>query len=263
MSLVLNLYRYRQYILQNAWHDLRIRYAGSGMGIVWNVLLPLLEVIIFTTVFSQIMSMRGSDFRASYGYILYLCSGLFPWFTFAGTVTRGGQSFHSNARYLTKLPIPEEIFVAKFTVVETFILVIYLVLLVVVGPILGQPLGWANLLLPVVGILFQLLGFGLALLLSSLTIFFRDISHVLSIIMRLWLWLTPIIYLESMLSPRVLAVFRWNPAFFYVKSFRELFLENQIPTWTTWSIMVAWAAGFILLGYFVLQKLRPEIRDVL
>lgn len=263
MYIMQNLYHYRKYIWQNALQDLRHRYAGSAVGVAWNVLLPLTQILIYTLVFSQIMTVRGASNRAYFTFILYLCSGLFPWFTFSGAVTKGGQAIQTNAGYLTRLPIPEEVFVAKLVLSETFILMIYLLLLVIFGPIFGQPWGWSNLFLPLVAILFQLLGFGLALLLASLTVFFRDLSQIFGIIVRMWMWLTPIVYVDSILPDRALTILRWNPAFFYIKSFRDLFLFNQIPFWSTWAVMLAWAVGFILLAYMVLHKLRPKLRDVL
>ncbi|MCB0165373.1 MAG: ABC transporter permease [Anaerolineae bacterium] len=258
-----NLYHYRKYIWQNAWQDLRHRYAGSAMGATWNLLLPLTQILIYALVFSQIMRVRGASGRANYDFILYLCCGLFPWFTFSNAVTRGSMAIYTNARYLTKLPIPEEIFVAKLVLAETFILMVYLMLLVVIGPFMGQPWGWSNVLLPLVAILFQALGFGLALLLASVIVFFQDLSQVFGIIIRMWMWLTPIIYVETILSERALSILRWNPAYFFIKSFRDLFLFNQIPPWSAWSIMIIWVAGFVFLATWVLQVTRPKLRDLL
>jgi len=262
--MILNLYRHRNYIVRNAWSDLRLRYAGSGMGIFWNVIIPLAQILIYTVVFSRLMSFRSPGMASNrYAFVLYLCSGLFPWIAFSRSITRGSNALLVNARHLKMLPIPEEIFVAQSAMADTFSLLIYLVLLVVAGLLVGQPLGWPSLLLPLVAVLFQGLAFGIGLLLSSLRVFFRDIGQALGIATQLWMWTLPIIYVESILPENLQSLLTFNPPYIYITSFRDLFLHNRIPPLATWGGMVAWAAGFALLGSIVLHKLRPELRDAL
>jgi ABC-type polysaccharide/polyol phosphate export permease len=263
VTLIANLYLYRAYIITNALSELRLRYAGSGFGVLWNILLPLSQILIYTLVFSQIMNLRGAANRAGDEFILYLCSGLFPWLTFSAVVVQGSNALQANARYLNKLPIPEEIFVAKLAATETLVLFIYLILLVVAAPMLGHALHWTIFLLPLAGGLFHLLAFGIALLLAPLTVLFQDIAQVIGIVMRLGMWLAPIVYVDRLLSEKTLAVLRWNPAYSYITTFHDLFLWGQIPPWTTWTIMVGWVVIFVGLAYLVLQKLRPDLRDAL
>ncbi len=104
---------YRLFIWRSAISDLRYRYAGSAMGIFWNVLIPLLQILILTVVFSQIMAVRLPGAGSTEVFAIYLCSGLLPWLGFSECVSRGTQSFLENATYLKKLPIPEQIFVAQ------------------------------------------------------------------------------------------------------------------------------------------------------
>lgn len=263
MQLISNLYHYRQYIVHNAWHELRLRYAGSGLGALWNILLPLAQILIYALIFTRIMNLRGSLGRGTYAFVLYLCCGMFPWHAFSGTIVGGSQAFQKNARFLSSLSIPEEIFVAKSLVTELLVLQIYFVLLLIIGPILGLELSWTGLLMPLVGLLFLLSAFGLALLLASLRVFFQDLGHVLGVVMQMWMWLTPIIWVEAILPPEVRTMLRLNPALSYINAFRDLYLYGQIPSWTSWGMMVAWPIIFIAAGFVILQRLRPDIRDVI
>ena len=111
--MIVNLWRYRAYILKNALSDVRYRYAGSAMGIAWNVVTPLAQILIYSFVFSQIMVMRVAGLGPSASFTLYLCAGLLPWAAFSDCVMRGASAFLENAHYLKKLPIPEQVFVAK------------------------------------------------------------------------------------------------------------------------------------------------------
>ncbi|MCB0192920.1 MAG: ABC transporter permease [Anaerolineae bacterium] len=262
--MLLNLYRYRDYIIRNAWDDLRLRYAGSGIGLFWNFLLPLLQIAIYTIVFSRLVSFRSGNAAGDpYDFVLYLCSGLLPWLAFSGTVTRCSNAFRANARYLGKLPIPEEIFVAQLVLAETFGLMLYLLLLVLVSLFIGHSVSLSSIMLPIVGILFQIYAFGLGLLLASLEVFFHDISHVLRVLMQLWMWTLPIVYVENILPSWAQVLLLGNPPYYYLSSIRDLFLYNIIPNWTMWAGMGVWALGITLIGNLVLHKLRKELRDVL
>ncbi len=259
-----NLLRYRRYIWTNALASLRVRYAGSGMGVTWNILLPLLQILVYTVIFSRLVSLR-SDLVANnpHAFILYLCSGLLPWIAFSNSVRTGSRAFRANSRYLQRLAIPEEIFVAQSSVADTLGLFVYLVMLVGAGIALGKMPDWPGLLMPVVAVLFLLFAFGLGLLMASLVVFFQDLSQILSVLLGVWMWTLPIIWSETMLPPEAIRILQWNPGYFYIRGFRQLFLEGQIPGPMEWGVMLAWAVGFTLLGALVLKRLRADLRDAL
>lgn len=260
---MLNLYSHRRYILRNAWNDMRLRYAGTGMGVLWNIFIPVSQIVIYSLVFGQLMGRYMEGPAGQYNFVLYLCSGLLPWLAFSGTLIQGSNVFLANSRYLKNLPVPEEIFVAQTVMVNFFDLLVYVGLLVMFGLVFGQPLGWTVLLLPAVAILLQILAFGIDLLLAPLRVFFMDIGQILGILTRLWMWTLPIVYVETILPEWVQRIFRWNPVYPYIAGFRDLFLYTQVPHWTLWAQMLAWAFGFTLLGFLVLQRLRYELRDAL
>jgi len=257
------LYHHRKYILQNAWSDLRYRYAGSGIGMIWNVLIPLAQILVYTVVFTRIMAVKLPGLASEFGFPLYLCSGFLPWMAFSECVGRGANSFLENAQYLKKMPIPEQVFVAQTAMSATMSLFISLALLFLLALIMGSWPTWLWLFLPLVAILFQGFGFGLGLLLSSLNVFFRDIGQLLGIFLQIWMWMTPIVYPETILSEVLRFLMKFNPAYLFIHSIREMFLYDRLPAGWMWWGMVGWALGIPALGYLVLRKLRPEIRDVL
>src|SRR5687768_16417075 len=128
---------HRRYIWRGALAELRHRYAGTGLGVVWNVLHPLALIAIYSIVFTTVMggSVPNQDNR--FAHVFYLCSGLLPWLAFADCVTRGANAFAENATYLRKLPIPEQVFVARSATAATLGLGISFSLLLIVAPLLG------------------------------------------------------------------------------------------------------------------------------
>jgi len=125
------------------------------------------------------------------------------------------------------------------------------------------PATWLWLVMLLVAILFQGFGFGLGLLLSSINVFFRDVGQLLGIFLQIWMWVTPIVYPESILPERFFTLVKFNPAYSFIHTIREAFLFGRLPDVWAWWVMIAWAFGVPALGYIVLRRLRPEIRDAL
>lgn len=256
------LLQYRSYVLHNALDDLRHRYAGTSLGLVWNLFVPLAQIAVYSVVFTQIMVIRMPPGATPRSFVLYLCAGFLPWIAFTETIVRCGQAFVEHAPLLKRLPVPEEAFVAQAALSSTLSLSISLSLLVVVAMLFGAPPRLSWLLLPVVGLLFQLFAFGIGLFLSCLNIVFRDLSQLLPILLQIWMWATPIVYLEEILPPAFRSWMRWNPAAPFVRSCQSALLDGKVPSAQTFAVMVAWAVGALLLGSFAVRKLRSEIRDL-
>lgn len=253
-----NLYLYRRYIGLNAWNELHLRYAGTGMGIFWNLIHPLCEIIIYTIVFSLLLS-RGTPGQS---YALYLTSALLPWRTFVDAIVQGGNAFSQNATYLKRLAIPPEIFVAKVAVTSLLLLLVYLLLLLPLSAAFGGHLGWGVLLLPLLALLLQGLGFGMELVLASLQMLFPDIRQILQFLIPLWSWTMPIFYPDTVI-PQALHPFLYlNPPYGFLEAIRYIILENRIPGIQSWSIMAAWIIFFLWLGTSVNENLQDDVRDV-
>ena len=155
--MIVNLWRYRRFIVRNALNDARHRYAGSAVGVAWNVINPLAQILIYSVVFSQIMAVRVPGAGTGAGFALYLCAGLLPWAAFSECILRGANAFIENAPYLKKLPIPEQVFVAQNAVAATLFLGISMTLLGVVTVVTGSALSLAWLGVPAVLVLFLVL----------------------------------------------------------------------------------------------------------
>jgi lipopolysaccharide transport system permease protein len=261
--MVVNLWRYKGFILQNAASDLRHRYAGSAMGVFWNVLNPLAQITVYTVVFSKVMAARLPGSSSAAGFAVYLCAGLLPWIAFSECISRGANAFIENENYLKKLPIPEHVFVAQAAASATLNLLISMTLLFVISASAGAGVGWTWLAVPPVLALFQGFGFGIGLLLGTLNVFFRDIGQMLSIGLQLWMWLTPVVYLKEIVPEGLLPLIEMNPAYAFIDSLHQCVIYGELPAGRHWAAMAAWAFFAAVLGYAVLRRLRGEIRDVI
>lgn len=266
--MVINLWRYRRLILRNAVNDLRTRYSGSVAGYLWNIFIPLAQIVVFSLVFSALMDWRAELYgmRGRFSFVVFLCSGLLPWNAFGETVMRGVSSLVGNAGYLKSLRIPEQIFVAQDACSGFLSALVALGLFLLFAALVahhGPCWGWLQFI-PAM-LLFSGLAFGLGLLLSCFNVFFRDVQPFMNVVLLLWFWLTPIVYSETLFAGKqawMLTLLKWNPAYHYVRAFHAAMYDRLVPA-PVWLTCLAITLGTIGLAYGVLRKLRREIRDVL
>lgn len=260
--MLLSLWRYRSFVLAGALHELKQRYAGSALGVLWHVVTPLAQILVYYAVFSRFMAAR-SDMPSGGAYALFLCAGILPWFVFAEVVTRGGSSLLTNEGYLKKLPVPEAVFVARSVATSTLTLGLYALALVVMALLAGVRPHGGWLLLPLVIVLFVCFCFGVALVLSVVTVFFRDVVQIVALVLQFWFWLTPIVYQPTALGPRLSVVMDSNPVTPFILGMRGLLVDGVPPAAGQWAWMAAWAGALCLAGAALLRRVRSDLRDAL
>jgi ABC-type polysaccharide/polyol phosphate export permease len=261
--MTISLYRYRGFIWYRAVADIRNRYAGTGIGIVWNLIHPLALIVTYSLVFSTIMAARIDNMQGKLlPYVVYLCSGLFPWLALNESISAGCISFVANANYLRKLPVPEQVFVASSAMSATLTLVINFALLLCIAiPLHFTPtIYWLLLPLPLIAL--QALGFSIGLLLGTLNVFFRDIAQWTTVTLQIAMWTVPIVYAAKILPPWVLSVLAWHPVMPAIETVRALLMYSRLPPAHDWVGMFAWPIALGVIADLVLRKLRAEIRDL-
>jgi lipopolysaccharide transport system permease protein len=268
------LWSHRGFIWRNALNDLRYRYAGSALGLLWNVITPLFQIMVYSTIFSGLMHSKltiaagGADSalaQNNFNFTIYLCAGLLPWTAFAEGLSRGTNSLIANSGYLKKLRVPESVFIAQD--VSTYLLsgaismTLFIIFCVVVNYV-PQP-SWIQLI-PAF-LLFMGFAFGLSMLLASLNVFFRDIAQALSLILLLWMWMTPIVYPVQILEhqPWLLKLMPYNPAYAFIDMFHRIVLSGTWLGPKHYLVPCALVAAVNVVGYLVLSRLRSDIRDAL
>lgn len=261
--MIRNIWRYRRYIINNSIQELKYRYAGSTIGVFWNVLNPLFQILVYAIVFSRIMLVRMENVSYYNSFTIYLCSGLLAWIGFSECITRGTNTIIENSTFLKKLPIPEEVFIAQGAFSSFLNVGISYTLFVIYILITVKKLSIHMIAVPAILIMFLLFGFGIALFLSVINVFFRDIYQVLNIFMMVWMWLTPIVYIKDILPVAMKKFLLYNPAYWYIEALHKLIVYNTWLTFNECFIIIILALIFPVLGFFVLSKLRREIRDLL
>ena len=257
--MITSLYQYRHYILRNALADVRHKYSGTGLGLFWNVITPLTQIAVYAVVFSQIMRARLPDGS----WVLYLSSGILTWGAFNECVQRGLHAFRENAPYLKKLPIPEQVFVARSAASATFSLGISLAMLLLLATLSHREFDPKWLLVLPVCVLWQAMGFGLGLMLGTVNVFIRDVAPIVGMVFQMWFWTVPIIYPDSILPAPMQVAAKFNPPYPCLRTIHDLLVYSTMPPAWVWAAMIGWTTLALVVGFVVLRALRAEIRDML
>lgn len=256
-------WRYRSFILGMVKRDFHAQYLNSVLGSLWAVLQPLSQILIYTLIFSQIMSARLPGASPTYGYAIFLCSALLPWHYFIETLTRCQGVFLGQGSLLKKLSFPRSalpsyVFLSSsvnFAIAYTLFLAFLLVSQNWPGPAVFA-------VLPLL-VIQQALALGLGVFLGTLNVFFRDVAHSVNIVTQFWFWLTPLIYPITVVPEHYRWLLNANPMMPVAQAYQGIFLEGKLPVWETLATPAAWAAVALVGGYVVFSKLSKEMVDEL
>ncbi len=260
------LWQYRELIRNLILRDLRARYKGSALGYLWTQIAPLGMMLVYVIVFSFLLPNGLAMFP------VFVIVGLLPWNYTAEAVLSGTRSIIDNAALVKKVYFPREVLplVAVGSSLLNFILslpMMALVIIVVQLATLGRlNLSWSIVYLPVIMALQTIFLAGLALLLGAGAVFFRDVVHLIGIVINIWFFLTPIIYPLSTISEGLAArLIRWfNPLASIIEFYREIIYGNPVPVGliptpgvpALSAMLRVGLTGLIILafGYWVFQR---------
>jgi len=244
--------KYRYLLGQLIRRDILTRYKRSVLGVAWTMLNPLGTMLILTVVFSNFFK------SAIPHYPVYILSGLLAWNFFAQGTNAAISGLVWGGSLLKRIYIPSSVFGVSAIGTALVNLVLSVFPLVVVMLITGAPFYWSMLFLPVSILLLTAFTLGFGLFISSLAVFFPDVAEMYQVLLTAWMYLTPIIYPESLISPAALPYFKINPMYWMVKMFRVSIIEGRLPLWQEFWPALAWSAGMLIIGWIYFTSKTEE-----
>ena len=250
-------------IFSFAKRDLLGRYKGSALGIAWAVLTPVVMIAIFTFIFAGIFGARFGINDSHWDYALYLFCGLLPWSMFQETVQQSSNTIVANANLVKRVVFPLETLPAAQAFAAVGNQLFATIALLIATIVIRQNLQLTALWLPVLLIPQLLFALGAAWLIASLGVFLRDIAQGITLLLMAWMYLTPIIYPESIVPER----FRWfigiNPFTALIRSYRRIFLDGLPPDWRGLLYFTLVALVVFIFGYWWFARTRKNFADVI
>ncbi len=254
------LTRYRGLIQSLVARELKARYRGSVLGFFWSFINPLLLLLIYSFVFKYFLPRSGEELPH---YEVFMFCGILPWTWFSSSLLESSGVLISGGNLIKKVLFPAE--VLPIVTVLANMVHFFLGLPILAGFILYDRiaidlagLAW----FPVVVLVQLVLTLGFALILSALTVHFRDLRDILSNLMTFWFFATPIIYSYMMMEPKVMRFLNLNPFTHLAITYQEI-LYFPGPVGHAYWLMVLGAISivFFLFGYFVFDRLRDTFAE--
>ncbi|MBQ7363389.1 MAG: ABC transporter permease [Clostridia bacterium] len=232
--------------------DIKVRYRHSALGLIWTVLNPLLMMVVITIVFSTLFKQNIEHFP-----IYYLSGSLLFSFNTESTTT-AMHSMISNASLLKKVYIPKYLFPLSNILSGLVNLSFSLIAMIIVMIVTGAPFHATLLLIPIPIFYTFLFATGLGIMLSALTVYFRDIAHFYGVFTLAWTYLTPIFYPVTILPDFALKLMQLNPMYHYVSYMRDLVLYGTFPSMKENLICLAMGLLMLAVGLFVFYKKQDK-----
>lgn len=256
---VLNIVHYRDLLFAWTSRILRARYQQSILGGLWAILQPLATVIIFTVVFSFVLKVDTGNTP----YIVFSYTAMVPWLLFSSSITDMVESIVSNMNLVSKIFFPREILVISTLLARIVDFIIAYILLIILIFIYRVPVNlFLWLFLPVILLIQITLSLGIGLFASALNVFYRDIKHVFTLIMQLWLYASPIIYPISFVPDKWKKIYMLNPMVGIIEAYRSVMIYRTFPDISLlFSALIAIAVFFA--GYLFFKRVEVQFADII
>ena len=246
-----SLWARRTFISQYSKSELREQHFDSVFGQLWLVLNPLLLSAVY---FLLIVIIGGSSDSTRYGH---LTASLFLFYLVSNSLTGGVKSVTAGQRLILNTAFPRIMLPISATIIALFKFLPTLLVFLIMRTIIGLPFGWEMLWAIPLFFIALLFSLGVAITISCVNVYFRDISSFLPYMTRTLLYLSPILYEASSLSPQLRAFEVFNPLFPILDSWSKAVVHSQIPSTSSMLQGLAWALGIFLVGtYFFLSRER-------
>lgn len=259
MKIFNNLYAYRELLKSNIKKEIRGKYKGSLLGVLWSFINPLLQVLVYAIVFPYIMRMSTPH------YLQFLIIGIIPWTFFTTVITQGTQVIRNNSGIIKKVYFPREIL--PISIVFSGLVNFFISCIIILGfcvPVVG--FSWKLILLPILAIIQSLLSLGIVFILSAVNVYVKDVEYIVVFIINMLFYGTPILYAVDMFkdAPAILVnLVNLNPMTTLIQSYRDIFLYHTWPNFHNLFWVLIFSIILVVIGYLIFDKLEKGFAEEL
>lgn len=252
-----NLYNYRELLKTNVKKEIRGKYKNSFLGVLWSFLNPLLQIIVYALVFQIILKNPKEN------YAIFICCGLIPWTFFASTITRAAFTMVENGNILKKVYFPREILPISIVTSEAVNFMISTI--IILGFVVFGGLGISRYIVfyPIVLLAQYLLLIGISLIVSSISVYIRDLQHLIGVAIQLLFYATPIIYAAESIPENFKWVLGLNPMTYIINGYRDIFYNQSMIDIGPLAILIGISIGLCVVGYLIFNKLQKGFAEQL
>lgn len=256
--------KHRELLFQLTKREIATRYKGSHLGLIWFIAQPLLMLVVYTFVFSVVFKARwGATEASNLEYSLILFSGITTYNLFSDIISRAPNLITSNTNYVKKVVFPLELLPVVTLLSSLFFSAISYIILLVFIFIMNGSLNWTTVMLPIIILPLCFLSLGLSWIISSLGVFFRDISHLVGVLLTALMFLSPVFYPVTSVPENMRFIYSFNPLSYVIEEVRNILLVGTFPDIGQTMLGLLISIIILIIGYRWFVKTKRGFSDVL
>lgn len=253
-----DIYSYREMIHSLVRKDLRGRYKSSVLGFLWTFINPLCQIIIYTLVFSNIFRMDIDK------YYLFLTVVMIPWVFFSTSITGGAMAIVNQQDMVKKIYFPREVLPISYVTscfVNMLLSFIVVFIVIIISNVKINLL--AILFLPIVMIIEYILALGFTMIISACNVYFRDLEHIVGVMMMAWIYLTPVMYDIDYIPENLRGIFYLNPMTPIAIAYREILYYGKVPDLRNLGLSIIIGVSCLIIGGIIFNHLQKSFVEEL
>jgi lipopolysaccharide transport system permease protein len=253
-----DVWTYRELLYFMVWRDIKVRYKQAVLGVAWAVLMPVVNILIFTFVFGTLFHLS----QTGVSYPLLSAAGLLPWGLFAGALTRSSLSLVGNTNLITKVYFPRLIIPISSVLSGLVDFGISFLIVLCLMFYYHAPLTWNMLWLIPLTILVVFTALSVGLWLSALNVQYRDVTHIVPFLITTWMYASPVAYSASLVTGRMRIVYGLNPMAGVIQGFRWAIMGGD-PPGELFVVAIIMVAILFVSGLFYFRRMERTFADTI
>ncbi|MDQ0192099.1 ABC transporter permease [Paenibacillus wynnii] len=252
-----NIIYYKDLLGNLTSNELKLKYKNSILGILWSYIYPLMMIVIYNFAFKIILRMTIDNFA------LFVFIGLIPWNFVQASISQSTSSIVNNQNLVKKIYFPRAIIPLSIINANFLTMIISHVILFGAMFFYNVEFTLSLIVLPILWIILYLVVAGISLILSSITVKYRDVSHIVDVIFMAWFYLTPVIYSLSMVPEPFNKIIQLNPITNLIELFRQVLLKGDFPDFSVLSTAFGYSLILFFVGLYVFHKREKNFGEEL
>lgn len=257
MNVFKNLYNYRELLKTSVKKEIRGRYKNSFLGVIWSFLNPLLQILVYAIIFPIILATKQEY------YVIFLCCGLIPWNFFSTAINRAAFTMVENGNIIKKVYFPREILPISIVTSEAVNFLISTIIIIAFVMFYGLGITHVIIYYPLVLLVQYVLLLGISFIVSSITIYVRDLQHLIGVALQLFFYATPIVYAADAIPEQFRAVLNLNPMTYIINGYRDIFYNQVKPDIMGLLMLLGIMIVVCVIGYLIFNKLQKGFAEEL
>lgn len=254
-SVFKNLYQYRELLKTTIKKEIRGKYKNSFLGVLWSFLNPLLQIIVYAVVFQLILKNPQEN------YAVFICCGLIPWTFFSSAISRSAFTLVENGNILKKVYFPREIL--PISIVTSEMVNFLISSIIILGFVIFGGVGISKYIIfyPIVLLTQYLLLITISLIISSISVYVRDLQHLIGVALQLLFYAAPIVYSPNTIPEQFQWILTWNPMAYIINGYRDIFYYQTMPDIGALICLIGISLVLCVIGYVIFNKLQKGFAE--